>query len=112
MRAAIAARDAAAVTPLVAVLGGFWTIEGDHLTVLGLSRPVLELLVEADTPGRGTRTSSAAFSWRSIVNTTIFTGDAPVGAVAQLRALGVGTRRKPDRGDVPGAARRERLRLR
>jgi predicted ATPase len=64
MRAALADRDAAAVTPLVAVLGGFWTIEGEHLTVLGLSRPVLELLVEADTRSRGTRTSSAAYWWR------------------------------------------------
>jgi len=91
MRAALAARDAAAVTPLVAVLGGFWTIEGEHLTVLGLSRPVLELLVEADTPEPGHEDELRGVLVAMIINTTIFTGDAPVGAVAQLRALGVGT---------------------
>ena len=65
MRAAIADRDAAAVTPLVAVLGGFWTIEGDHLTVLGISRPVLDLLVGGRHSGAGaTRTRCAACSWR------------------------------------------------
>ena len=91
MRAALADRDAAAVTPLVAVLGGFWTIEGEHLTVLGLSRPVLELLVDTDTPEPGHEDELRGVLVAMIINATIFTGEAPAGAVDQLRALGVGT---------------------
>ena len=36
--------------PLVGVLAGFWTIEGDHLGVLQVAREVIDLVAAAPDP--------------------------------------------------------------
>ena len=51
MRTAIDAEDAVTVVPLVGVLAGFWTIEGDHLGVLQVAREVIDLVAAAPQPG-------------------------------------------------------------
>ena len=90
MRAALAAGDAHAVAPLVAVLGGFWTIQGEHLAVLALSRPVLDLMADADVPEPGREDELRGVLAAMIINAAIFTGEAPPHALTQLRELGLG----------------------
>lgn len=89
LRAAHADGDAGPVIPIAGVLAGLWTIEGDHLGVLNLSREVLDLVVAAPDPpadaGHELRGVLAAL----VVTTTLFTGTPPVTAVERLQRLGL-----------------------
>ncbi len=90
MRSALLAGDAGTVVPLVGVLGGYWMIEGDHLTVLGLAGPVLDLITSHEPPD-----PEHAEEWRGvlaamIINSAIFTGAPPEHALELLVALGPG----------------------
>jgi predicted ATPase/DNA-binding SARP family transcriptional activator len=88
MRAAIEAQDAEAVVPLVGVLAGFWTIEGEHLGVLQITREVLDLVANA-TPAPGREAEMRGVLSLVIVTTTLFSGVPPVDAIERLIALGL-----------------------
>lgn len=89
LRAALDDHDAVALVPLIAALGTFWTIEGDHLAVLSISDPVLEQLVRAPDPEPEHAGELRGVLAALVINTTIFTGHPPVRAVVRLRELGL-----------------------
>lgn len=88
MRTALDHRDAVTVVPLVAVLSGFWMIEGDHLTVLALAEPVLDVLLEPYDVDPAQQDELRAVLALMVTNASIFAGQTPVHAIERLRELG------------------------
>lgn len=96
LRTAIADADVEAIAPPVGVLSEFWTIEGDHLTIMGMAPPVLDLLLAdgagAEVPAEELSGAIAMLS----MNEAFIRGRARPDAVTRLRQL--------DRGGVGSAA--------
>ncbi len=89
MRAAVEDEDAASVVPLVGVLAGFWTIEGDHLGVLQVAREVIDLVARAPEPAPEHEAEIRGVLSVVIVTMTLFSGVPPVDAVARLQEVGL-----------------------
>ena len=90
LRRALAEADADAVVALVATLGGFWSIRGEHARVIMLCEPVAALLTaERAVPERADQTRAALCLM--LVNAWFSQLGALEGLVAELAALGPGT---------------------
>jgi predicted ATPase/DNA-binding SARP family transcriptional activator/tetratricopeptide (TPR) repeat protein len=90
LRRAIELRDAATVVPVVATLTNFWTIQGDHASVFGLTDVVLDLLVDFE-PAPDQADELRGVLAELVTGTAILSGLAPDRAMEQLRELGPGT---------------------
>jgi predicted ATPase/DNA-binding SARP family transcriptional activator len=89
LRHAIELGDAATVVPVVATLCNFWTIQGDHASVFGLSDAVLDLLADIEpTPDQADELRGVLADLT--VGTAILSGNAPDRPMQQLRELGPG----------------------
>lgn len=89
LRRCIEESDAAVVAPVFAALAGMWTIEGNHLKVIGVSEAVETVLLAAPTPPEladQVRMSLVV----SVANAVIFRGLDADGPLARLRELGPG----------------------
>ncbi|MCW2759683.1 MAG: transcriptional regulator, winged helix family [Nocardioidaceae bacterium] len=84
MRAALEAGDVETLVPTLDLLTGFWSIEGDHLTVLGVTRSALDvLLARPDVAVPGTTSLMTAL----LMNEAIFTGKVRPAGVEALQRM-------------------------
>ncbi|KAB2807611.1 AAA family ATPase [Pimelobacter simplex] len=89
LRRALAAPDADAVVALLATLGGFWSIRGEHARVITLCEAVAGVLTEQrPAPERADQTRSALCL--TLVNSWIAQLDVLDDLLAELAALGPG----------------------
>ncbi len=89
LRRSLADRDAPTAVPVMAVLAGFWSVEGNHLKVVNVAEPVEDVVADADVPP-GLDVAMRAVLGTLVVNTMIFSGAPAPRALARLRALGPG----------------------
>ncbi|WGX99733.1 NB-ARC domain-containing protein [Nocardioides sp. QY071] len=89
LRKALAAADPDAVVALMALLGGFWSIRGEHARVVMLVEPVAEVLAGARAAHARADQARAALCL-SLVNSWIAQLDVSA-LVRELTALGPGT---------------------
>lgn len=90
LRKALAADDADAVVALMALLGGFWSIRGEHARVIMLCEPVAGLLTRRQAGPERDDQARAALCL-SLVNSWIAQLDVLDDLLGALAALGPGT---------------------
>jgi predicted ATPase/DNA-binding SARP family transcriptional activator len=100
LRAAIAEEDRAAVVQLLATLGMFWTIRGEHVRLMVLAGAIAEAVVDWQPPAALTEVTREAIAI-VLTNTMIIGGEQVTALQAQLRRLGAGA--DPD-GRLTGLA--------
>ncbi|MGB6453106.1 MAG: NB-ARC domain-containing protein, partial [Streptosporangiaceae bacterium] len=89
LRATIAEADRCAVVQLLATLGMFWTIRGEHLRLLVLAEAVAEVVGDWQPPPELAEVTREAIA--IVLTNTMIIGSERVGALqAQLRRLGAG----------------------
>src|SRR5215468_7632227 len=81
LRAAIAARDGSAVVELLATLGMFWTVRGEHGRLLALANPVSDVLTEWEPPPHLADVTGAAIA--IVLTNTMIAGGDRVGKLQQ-----------------------------
>ena len=93
LRTAMAEGDVSTLVPLTCLLCGFWMIEGDHLTVLGMTDTALELILgeESNSDVRDAELRGALALLT--MNRVIFAGLPQPEAIERLRHL------LPDKGN-------------
>ena len=90
LRKALAAPDPDAVVALMALLGGFWSIRGEHARVIMLCEP-LAAAVAGYEPGPGRADQTRAALSLTLVNSWVAQLDVLTEVHARLAALGPGT---------------------
>ncbi|RLV50306.1 transcriptional regulator [Nocardioides mangrovicus] len=97
MRTALDARDRPTVVVLAGLLAGFWSIEGDHITVLNLASPVLDVVLDHDGPGYGEGAGEVDLDEllgtisMMLINEGIFSGHPRPDGLAELGRLPAGS---------------------
>src|SRR5262249_42028448 len=89
LRASIAARDGCATVELLATLGMFWTVRGEHGRLLALADAVTDVLGNWQPPPELADVTSAAIA--IVLTNTMIAGGERVGRLQeQLKRLGAG----------------------
>ncbi|MEP7088864.1 MAG: BTAD domain-containing putative transcriptional regulator [Nocardioidaceae bacterium] len=89
LRRAAADQDAVTVVAVMAALAGFWTVEGNHLKVIGVAGAVEEVLRDARLP-QDLEDRLREVLVVLVVNTMIFSGRSATGPLEQLQGIGPG----------------------